>query len=295
MILKLSYKNQKYLVTFEPDNTLEELYDAAAEISGLNATSITLVHSGFKLPYVKEPVKNFGIGSNSTVACLPLKRNTDGDGSKARSSHQKSSSDSNDSAPPHPQSSIPSMSSLSQRAAKLAIPDLASLPPFETSFTAFHPPSKCTSDERKQMEALARLLATEHMQVEPFIREYLNLAVNYLDPLHSEKPIEKQLKDAYAKASELLLQSLLKIDGIQAPQGSQLIRVKRKEAVQLIQSWLKVVDGIKSRIAHAQETQELQEPKEMDATQAEASSSHKKSHHHKHNHTHHRKNASPQQ
>ncbi|KAJ3122304.1 hypothetical protein HK101_006601, partial [Irineochytrium annulatum] len=57
----------------------------------------------------------------------------------------------------------------------------------------------------------------------------------------------KTLREQHARIGELLLQSLLKIDGVQVPAFHEDVRARRKECVREVNALLDRVDGVRDR------------------------------------------------
>eukprot|EP00842_Homolaphlyctis_polyrhiza_P004800 jgi/Hompol1/5320/HPOL_000764-RA len=60
---------------------------------------------------------------------------------------------------------------------------------------------------------------------------------------------QKAMQDEYAKLSELLLQRLIKIDGVDCPAEFADARSHRREAVRFVQSKMDFVDSLKESVA----------------------------------------------
>ncbi|KAJ3282366.1 hypothetical protein HDU76_008720 [Blyttiomyces sp. JEL0837] len=105
--------------------------------------------------------------------------------------------------------------------------------------------------------ALQKLSSIRHElegKVNPLIDSYTTSVIEFTSAIEaSREPTQtlKQLKDSHAKVSELLLQGLLKIDGVVVPEGHEEVRLRRKEAVKFVNGLLEKVDGLKERVAEA--------------------------------------------
>ncbi|KAJ3298162.1 hypothetical protein HK104_011083 [Borealophlyctis nickersoniae] len=113
-------------------------------------------------------------------------------------------------------------------------------------------------DESDMIKKVESHVENARRTLVPMIEDYSKQAVEFLgagnDQATSALPTAKQLKDSHAKISELLLQSLLKLDGVTCPPDFEAARASRKEAVRFVQSLLDRVDGIRDRVnAAAQE------------------------------------------
>ncbi|KAI8822856.1 uncharacterized protein EV422DRAFT_585359 [Fimicolochytrium jonesii] len=103
--------------------------------------------------------------------------------------------------------------------------------------------------------------------VMPIVEEYVAKATEYLEtgditttdtasrPASAESGTTpnapKKLADLHAKAAELLLQRLLKIDAVELEPGFDRARSRRREAVRFVQGQLDKIDGIKERVKAA--------------------------------------------
>ncbi|TPX71454.1 hypothetical protein SpCBS45565_g01186 [Spizellomyces sp. 'palustris'] len=105
-----------------------------------------------------------------------------------------------------------------------------------------------TSEEESLIERLESHIADTRNTVLPIVEDYTDQASRYIDEATPPNDPPKYLRDLYAKASELLLQSLLKLDGVTCPPDFENARAKRKEAVRFVQSHLDRIDGLKERV-----------------------------------------------
>lgn len=85
----------------------------------------------------------------------------------------------------------------------------------------------------------------------PIAEEYADKAAEYLSGATTESKPSKQLRDLHAKAAELLLQRLLRIDSVICPPDADAARAKRKEAVRFIQKNLDKIDALKEKVNSA--------------------------------------------
>ena len=90
------------------------------------------------------------------------------------------------------------------------------------------------SPEELELEKLQKIVHHVQTELAPMVQDYLH-------EKEKQESLEKQIKKLQLKVSELLLQSLLKIDGIASV--SEEMRSKRKEAVHYIQSLLNKLDN----------------------------------------------------
>ncbi|KAJ3157711.1 hypothetical protein HDU89_000088 [Geranomyces variabilis] len=129
---------------------------------------------------------------------------------------------------------------------------LGSLPPVPPPAPASQPSSRQATPEDTSEDGLCRTIETHLTQVReialPLAAEYLDEAARYLesDPAGPSPP--KQLRDMHAKAAEVLLQRLLKLDGVVCQPEFDRARAKRKEAVKFIQGELDRLDAMKGKV-----------------------------------------------
>jgi hypothetical protein len=77
------------------------------------------------------------------------------------------------------------------------------------------------------------------------LKDYLAL-VNQATIDRDSSITQKKLKESHMKVSELLLQILIKIDGVQC--STDTLKAKRKDCVKFIQSQLDQADAAKSQV-----------------------------------------------
>ncbi|KAJ3142712.1 hypothetical protein HDU90_002581 [Geranomyces variabilis] len=85
----------------------------------------------------------------------------------------------------------------------------------------------------------------------PIVQQYVEQATAYIENATRESVPTKQLRDLHAKAGEVLLQRMIKLDGVTCAPGFDRARAKRKEAVRFIQSQLDVIDDLKKQVRDA--------------------------------------------
>ncbi|KAJ3007099.1 hypothetical protein HKX48_009313 [Thoreauomyces humboldtii] len=85
----------------------------------------------------------------------------------------------------------------------------------------------------------------------PIVEDYVRQANAYLEAGAPTTTPVKALRDLHAKAAEVLLQRLLKLDGVVCAPGFDRARARRKEAVRIIQGELDRVDSLKERVRNA--------------------------------------------
>lgn len=59
---------------------------------------------------------------------------------------------------------------------------------------------------------------------------------------------QEKLGEEHIRASELLLQALLKLDGVECGMGAEMARSERRKAVKQIQNWLTSIDHVKGQL-----------------------------------------------
>ncbi|KAJ3214827.1 hypothetical protein HDU67_001154 [Dinochytrium kinnereticum] len=106
-----------------------------------------------------------------------------------------------------------------------------------------------TAEEMSKAK-LEEILQGVHATIVPMIESYSTQATAYISGNGSGETAqtEKQLKFEHSKIGELLLQALLKIDGVQVPAFNDGLRLRRKECVREINALLDRTDGIKERV-----------------------------------------------
>lgn len=77
-----------------------------------------------------------------------------------------------------------------------------------------------------------------------YYNQYISLTEEFLDEAFDTS--NRELELSYLKASEYLMQSLLKIDGLEAPFES--CKLRRKEAVKRVQAMMDEIDGLKKKV-----------------------------------------------
>lgn len=117
------------------------------------------------------------------------------------------------------------------------------------------PPLKDTvvDPEQKALDMLDDIRTHVNSELIPMVSDYQAFVQDITDhKIIADNSTPKKLKDQHAKVSELLLQCLIKTDGITLT--AETVRSKRKETVRFIQSQLDVVDSVKKK---AEEKQRL--------------------------------------
>jgi hypothetical protein len=117
------------------------------------------------------------------------------------------------------------------------------------------PPLKDTvvDPEQKALDMLDDIRTHFNSELIPMVSDYQAFVQDLCDnKIKADTTTPKKLKDQHAKVSELLLQCLIKTDGITLT--AETVRSKRKETVRFIQSQLDLVDSVKKK---AEEKQRL--------------------------------------
>ncbi|KAJ1557132.1 hypothetical protein HK096_008889 [Nowakowskiella sp. JEL0078] len=103
----------------------------------------------------------------------------------------------------------------------------------------------------KIIQQLEALLNSVRQSAVPLIESYSILVTNifaqHANGVSELSSTAKQLKDLHEQCSELLMQTLLKIDGVDSGEF-EAARMKRREAVKTVQMQLDRVDGLKARV-----------------------------------------------
>ncbi|KAJ3080514.1 hypothetical protein HK102_002994 [Quaeritorhiza haematococci] len=188
------------------------------------------------------PLSKYGIKNKSKIMMI-------GDNVKMQAPPRTSSiaqQHANGPSPPatasSPSSSTSPLSSPSRSTAP-ATPESAMLNKLETAMTEIR--SKLVPMIEQYSEDVVRFMAVHS----PASTSHPPSSTN---PSNST-PTPKQLRDKYAQVSELLMQNLLKIDGVTAPPNATPeveteIRARRREAVKMVQGLMDRVDGLRERV-----------------------------------------------
>jgi hypothetical protein len=115
------------------------------------------------------------------------------------------------------------------------------------------------SPEATLRHKLADIVAHVQHQLFPLLESYQKLAAAFLDGSPLPAPTstsatapnatpQKRLKDEYGRCSELLLQSLIQIDGVICLESMGDARRERKEAVCFIQAHMETLDALRDRV-----------------------------------------------
>ncbi|KAJ3115696.1 BAG molecular chaperone regulator 1 [Phlyctochytrium bullatum] len=117
---------------------------------------------------------------------------------------------------------------------------------------------KPLTPEEASLKKLEEIMSHVHGTIVPLIEEYSSKATLFIGAAATggvdggdDVPTEKQVKFEHSRVGELLLQALLKIDGVNVPEGNDVVRLKRKECVREVNALLDRADGIKERVAEA--------------------------------------------
>jgi hypothetical protein len=114
--------------------------------------------------------------------------------------------------------------------------------------------TKPIDPEQRALGALEDIKEHVNLELVPLISEYQEVVLDFsTGKLTPDNTTPKKLKDGHAKVSELLLQCLIKTDGITIT--SETVRSKRKETVRYIQSQLDLVDSLKKKADKSIEAQ----------------------------------------
>ncbi|KAJ3188172.1 hypothetical protein HDU85_005322 [Gaertneriomyces sp. JEL0708] len=107
------------------------------------------------------------------------------------------------------------------------------------------------SEESLIIHRLDKLVEGARNTILPMVDDYCREGEEFIENVQPAMEIPKRLRDLYAKVSELLLQSLLKVDGVVLPPQGENARLKRRSCVKLIQSELDKIDKLRDRIVAA--------------------------------------------
>ncbi|KAI9331829.1 hypothetical protein DFJ73DRAFT_68146 [Zopfochytrium polystomum] len=118
------------------------------------------------------------------------------------------------------------------------------------------PPAPQLAPEVRAIHQIDTILAEMQTTVQPLMHGYLQEAEAYISSkaagagFSSEdtQRMEKRLKEEHARVGELLLQGLMKVDGVVVPDGHDEVRSRRKEVVRTLNRWLEQVDAMKDKV-----------------------------------------------
>ncbi|KAI8925981.1 hypothetical protein BC831DRAFT_249212 [Entophlyctis helioformis] len=112
--------------------------------------------------------------------------------------------------------------------------------------------SNNTNAEQMLINRITDHLDQARSTVLPIFEEFKAQASSFTStPSPTPAATHKHLNSEHAKVAELLLQSLMKVDGVEIPSEFTEARAKRKEAVRLLQGRMDEADGIKERVTQA--------------------------------------------
>ncbi|TPX55364.1 hypothetical protein PhCBS80983_g05379 [Powellomyces hirtus] len=114
-----------------------------------------------------------------------------------------------------------------------------------------HPPQEDGGPEEVLIATIDSHLSHVAETALPLVHDYCAQAASYIDTATPESTPPKQLRDLHAKAAEVLLQRLLKLDGVMCEPHMDRARAKRKEAVKYIQGQLDKIDALKEKVRDA--------------------------------------------
>ncbi|KAF9579871.1 hypothetical protein BGW38_003694 [Lunasporangiospora selenospora] len=97
------------------------------------------------------------------------------------------------------------------------------------------------------LEKAQEFVAEHRSKYEADVETYLASNPAPFSPQEMPQP-RKRLQDTHGMISEILLQSLLVLDGVTCPPEYEVARVKRREAVRETQKLLDIMDGINTRV-----------------------------------------------
>ncbi|KAJ3162430.1 hypothetical protein HDU86_004911 [Geranomyces michiganensis] len=120
-------------------------------------------------------------------------------------------------------------------------------PPASQSSSRQSTPEQDTSEEGI-MRIIENHLNQARSTALPLAEEYLDEAARYLQSTPAGPSPPKQLRDMHAKAAEILLQRLLKLDSVVCQPEYDRARAKRKAAVRFIQAELDRLDAMKEKV-----------------------------------------------
>ncbi|TFK54121.1 hypothetical protein OE88DRAFT_1624912 [Heliocybe sulcata] len=110
------------------------------------------------------------------------------------------------------------------------------------------PKSKSSKAEPRTEQSTLAQIRAERQGVEDGLAKEVDAFVTTLPPSKPDQAQVKTLQPTHARLSELLLQSLLRLDAINAEGGWEEARKERKEAVREVQKVLDRLDGAWSAV-----------------------------------------------
>ncbi|KAJ3067295.1 hypothetical protein HDU98_009517 [Podochytrium sp. JEL0797] len=105
-----------------------------------------------------------------------------------------------------------------------------------------------TTPEDLALTTLQTATATLTTTILPLIDQYIALADQHTSSDSLDASRSKHLRQEHARMSELVLQVLLKVDAVKAPEGDEVVRMRRKEAVRECNRLLEKVDAVKDGV-----------------------------------------------
>ncbi|KAJ3098294.1 hypothetical protein HDU97_004144 [Phlyctochytrium planicorne] len=184
-------------------------------------------------------------GSFGRTSNLAIKQNTSNPNiSRSHSSRPHSQDPSNHHHPyahPSPSSSNPNMQRSNTNS--------SAAPPQPPRPLPKEPQYKLAPEDAF-LQKLEDVMSPLRSTIVPLIESYSALATSVIGGT-AEGVTEKQLKFEHSRISELLLQSLLKLDGAVVPGENDDLRAKRKLCVKEVNALLDRTDGIKERVMDA--------------------------------------------
>lgn len=126
-------------------------------------------------------------------------------------------------------------------------------PPLSTTSLKHSESSEPVSKSRTEALFIQRLESIHAEAKEvlfPMIQKYKEDSTSVLNRGAFDQTFSKKyMKDSHAKVSEMIMQMLLKLDGVICDSSFEGARLKRKELVKIFQDWLDNVDNVKDQIS----------------------------------------------
>ncbi|KAI8812979.1 hypothetical protein BJ742DRAFT_790665 [Cladochytrium replicatum] len=205
--------------------TLGNLLERCSNASQIPVNRIKLLHSKVFMKDSSATLSSYGVGTGSKISML-------GDGEKFYD------------VP----GSIPDSSPFRSEHEYPSLPPRAAPPPptSRTPSNAPPPPPKYVNPEDKLIATLDALLDKVNFEIAPEIADYAASVEGIRDRNLTPQDV-KRLQDTSLRCGEMLMQTLLKIDGVTVGENERA-RAKRKEAVKMVQGLMDRVDGLKERV-----------------------------------------------
>ncbi|KAI8813843.1 hypothetical protein BJ742DRAFT_787664 [Cladochytrium replicatum] len=230
--LELSFAQEQrmYGENWPEHVTLGNLLERCSNASQIPVNRIKLLHSKVLMKDSSATLSSYGVRTGSKISMLrDGEKFYDVPGSTPTSSPSRSEPE-YPSLPPRAAPAPPSTSGTPSNAPPLA-------------------PPKYVNHKDKLISTIDALLDKVNFEIAPQIADYAT-SVEGIRHRNLTPHDVKRLQDTSLRCGEMLMQTLLKIDGVTVGENEQA-RAKRKEAVKMVQGLMDRVDGLKERVKEA--------------------------------------------